>query len=693
MPMPPRDPKTGKFLSKFEVDDQASKGLLGLSWSFENLGKNIGLMALKTNPASMGLSAINAATGPMKNMFSSLMGVVNPLALAFGALGGAMAVHGISKVNSDYEDLQIGMAQTLKFMGMGGKTFEESMANAEVTIQQINAAAALLPGEAEDYAKSMQLAGATVAKATGDYQRSFDIIRDMTAIGQSMRIDAGLTATMLNRMLDRNRGFLENTSDAANSIINAIRQLPGYAGMTAAAFNKLKLEERVKIVEGLGGIYKDMIDASSNTMAAVQGASMTLVKTLSRQATSPLFDGIKSAMSSVNSSLMDSNGQLTELGQQVAGVGRYVSLFIVKQFERASELAGRMVGVLVDLGNSPGLSRFLDKMDTWLQRWERTAERIGSNSLVSNFMPSAGGGGGGGDAQGPQYAAMSLPGSVGSLTADIMPQIDMLSSAMAALEPTFASLGEASNAAMSYMAAGAGILSDMLGNVMGGLGGLLASVAPPVIMFMGAMWNLGATFLNYLRPSINMLTGALGHLLEAAGNFLAPVLRILGAVVYEVYSAMAHFLAPVIETAATMFSYLINGIANFLTWLGNLLGPLADRMAPSAVTSSEHNQSIDAAESSQGGFLNDLLTKFQEMGRSSGGGKLGEMDKSVVPQTPEGRGGGKVVQDFKYSRFDISQKFEEGFDPDRIAVAFAKDVGRIGETALQSGFEPLFAIR
>jgi hypothetical protein len=90
-----------------------------------------------------------------------------------------------------------------------------------------------------------------------------------------------------------------------------------------------------------------------------------------------------------------------------------------------------------------------------------------------------------------------------------------------------------------------------------------------------------------------------------------------------------------------------------------------------------------------------MLAKFQEMGSSQGGkgGGLGPMDQKVIPQTPESRGGGKVVQDFKFSRFDISQKFEEGFDPDRIAVAFAKDVGRMGEQALQSGFEPLFAVR
>jgi hypothetical protein len=61
--------------------------------------------------------------------------------------------------------------------------------------------------------------------------------------------------------------------------------------------------------------------------------------------------------------------------------------------------------------------------------------------------------------------------------------------------------------------------------------------------------------------------------------------------------------------------------------------------------------------------------------------------------TPNSRGGGgRAVQDFRFSRFDISQKFEEGMNPDQIAVAFSKDLGKIGEQRLTSGFEPLFSV-
>jgi hypothetical protein len=51
------------------------------------------------------------------------------------------------------------------------------------------------------------------------------------------------------------------------------------------------------------------------------------------------------------------------------------------------------------------------------------------------------------------------------------------------------------------------------------------------------------------------------------------------------------------------------------------------------------------------------------------------------------------VNDFRGSRFQIEQKFAEGFDPDRIAAAFSSDLATLGERRLQSGFTPIGAVR
>lgn len=62
-----------------------------------------------------------------------------------------------------------------------------------------------------------------------------------------------------------------------------------------------------------------------------------------------------------------------------------------------------------------------------------------------------------------------------------------------------------------------------------------------------------------------------------------------------------------------------------------------------------------------------------------------------TPKTPKGRQ--TTINDFRFSKFDIRQEFAEGFDPDRIAVAFASDLANLGEMRMQSAYAPLFAIR
>jgi glycine/D-amino acid oxidase-like deaminating enzyme len=47
---------------------------------------------------------------------------------------------------------------------------------------------------------------------------------------------------------------------------------------------------------------------------------------------------------------------------------------------------------------------------------------------------------------------------------------------------------------------------------------------------------------------------------------------------------------------------------------------------------------------------------------------------------------------FPNARFDITQKFAEGFDPDRIALAFTQDLAALGERRLSSGFQPVYAM-
>ena len=52
-----------------------------------------------------------------------------------------------------------------------------------------------------------------------------------------------------------------------------------------------------------------------------------------------------------------------------------------------------------------------------------------------------------------------------------------------------------------------------------------------------------------------------------------------------------------------------------------------------------------------------------------------------------------IVQDFRGARIEVKQEFRQGFDPGRIAVAFANDLASLGERRLQSGRSQLFGPR
>jgi len=69
-----------------------------------------------------------------------------------------------------------------------------------------------------------------------------------------------------------------------------------------------------------------------------------------------------------------------------------------------------------------------------------------------------------------------------------------------------------------------------------------------------------------------------------------------------------------------------------------------------------------------------------------------EMARVPTRETPSSRPPATNF-DFRGSRFDITQNFAEGFDPDRIAVAFSNDLASLGEMRTQSGLAPAFAAR
>ena len=632
--------------------------------------------------ASTALGQLSSAFGAVGGTIGRVMGMINPLTAALGVLGGGLSLSGVVKVGAEFEQLQIGMAQTLKFMGSGGRSFEEAMSNAELVLKRVRADAGPLPGEAEDYAKALQLAGATTQKATGNFEQSYQLVRDMSAIAISIGGSAELGAVELNRMLNGGRGMMHMQSDFSMKILQAMRQMPGYANLTSHEFNRMDLGKRLALLQGMTRQFDDMVGAQTKTWAAVEGAAQSTFKIMFAAATQPLFDAAKTNLGALNSLLIDAKGELTTFGQSVVDVGRNISTGILAGFARARDLIVDISGLVSGIGSSSTFAKLTS-----------IGAHVAAQATGGSGMGGPAGGVGIATAAWAALSGVALPmvaifGILGSTLYQLVSNTQFLTSLFDQTTNLLGAFVQVVGPISDYFQTLGGILADLISAVLPPLIGAFAAVLDPVLHFAGGILTIGSTLYAVLRPALMALWQSVGGLVESIGNFLNPVIRILGAALTWIFTQYTQYLIPVVSVVIEIFKLLIDGIKSLLNFLGSHLSNFADKL-------DKANPKTGAAGTP--GHLNGPLTLDDATNLFSGpGGKhmfaSGGPGQGPITPTTVG-GGGRTVQDFRYSRFDITQKFAEGFDPDRISVAFAQDIGRLGSERLQSGHEPMYALR
>ena len=152
---------------------------------------------------------------------------------------------------------------------------------------------------------------------------------------------------------------------------------------------------------------------------------------------------------------------------------------------------------------------------------------------------------------------------------------------------------------------------------------------------------------------------------EAYDTYLAQPISEAWAAIYNFF--VTYFVNPVKEALAAVFKWLspyIEALTGMKFDLG-AVQPLADM-----VVKAWKKTEVSALEVSK------VLRHQQDRQAET------TADRPPAPN-----------YDFRNSRFDITQKFAEGFDPDRIALAFSSDLAALGERKLQSGFSPLYSVR
>ena len=558
--------------------------------------------------AAQQMGMLSRALGPLGGAMKGVTGLMSPLGAALGALAGGAALAGVASISSVFEDMQLSIAQTMKFMGQAD-TFPEAMKVAREEMDRIMAVSAALPGEAEDYARGLALSGAVTQRAVKDYEKSFKLIKDMTAIGISVGRSTEETAMQLNRALNVERGMLEIGSDYTQELVTAMKAIPGYADITNAKFNKMKLEERVEIMTKLTGIFADRVEAASNTWEAISGATQTTIKTMVVAAGAPLFESMKNSLRTVNDLLMDSEGRLTEQGRGWAFIGQLISTTVGKALEGMSTLmsrvGGQAVALITMLDRSP-VVRFLDSVIT----------------------------GSGGMGQAFQVAGHML------------------------------------SVVFNDLIAVAGVLWNLFtawGNVL---------------------WGVIQIIWKHFRPGLEALANAAVGLYEgfvALIKAIGPLFGYLGEQLMHVYDVLYEHIAPVFNTLAKSVGTVIEYFGLLLKELAKWIGKTVEERRRTTGDQSEL-AAFGQVSRTRGPVQTMISSFFEDMEKA----RTKRRGTRVPGAFEDARSKTGTVQDFRYSRFDISQAFEKGFDPDRIAVAFADDLGKVGEQRLQSGLEPGF---
>ena len=134
---------------------------------------------------------------------------------------------------------------------------------------------------------------------------------------------------------------------------------------------------------------------------------------------------------------------------------------------------------------------------------------------------------------------------------------------------------------------------------------------------------------------------------------------------------------------ATYFTSFFDALGDTLRYSLSMKGAKEQALHPFTAMP-EHfmevfNRRIAQAEQSANASFDARLKAKSEEGAK----------KFAKPETPVERGG--THYDFRGSTFRIEQSFAEGFEPDRVAVAFTEGLAKLGEKRLQSNFQPLYS--
>jgi len=608
----------------------------------------------------------NRLTTPAARMTSSLISMVRAARAAqlifqgFSAIGGYFV-----QINKEMEDMKLAFASVFHAKGLVG-TFAEGMEQSVQFVSELRKEAALLPGSFAEYA---QVAGRSFnAVADGGFATAAgmaDFISKFTAIGLMMKVPARAVGNSLQLIM----------KGAQTRITPMWQRLNGYMDVSLAQWKAMTAPERVERLNAVFDKFKDSLDAASNTWEAIQGTFSTHMQDIARATSAPYFEALKGVLKDLNTYLAANQAGVVRLLQTVIkltaavgvlklvsmGVGRFAGTSLTGLLTRPRSLsitnpfaAGTMPGFKQVPVWSPLSLRLAQSQGLW----KRTSAHKGWGEDAGFYFKQR-----------------------------VMGQKSRV------VQPYFLKAVQNPLSGVQRMQKGLAVLENVLfaftkfagiAVVLWGLAGALIAFSKNTNGIRDILFKTIDGIAWHLQPAVAMF-GQIAGMLNPEGDIGYFFATLLTKVVENMLDTV-RMIAAFYGSIASMFALLTAG-----SWkarndiLANVLG-VADKSGP--IRAQTFTDFMDLGPTGMmASFYAHHLQQLtdDENARAGMDGKLGNL------KVPNARNG-PPVYDFRGSKFTITQQFAEGFDPDRIAVAFADDLSALADRRLQSAFAPVGAI-
>lgn len=591
-----------------------------------------------------GVSAAARASDIASGAVGRLTGMMAPLTAALSAAGIVGIAKEIGDLGGQFEQTKIQVAGFLQALGMTSD-INLGLKLAEGTMNKIISDSAKLPGEAEDYLTVFKMGLATVGQAS--HKNVNDIVaftNKYAAVASALSVDSEQAARDLVLLLGAQGRAGMHVKMFQNLVNSGLLKTKQGADMTAQAFNNLSRSERFKVIEQGLAKMDPMLKIASDSWDAMTGAAASNLRMVARISTTPVFELLKKGLGEFNAMFMDADGNLTAFSKNLELIGMVVGKYLGGGFDIVLEKIKQATDAASGFASKIMQSKGFALMGKALG---------GAGAAVGNLVEKATGGGVGGKVE--EYASRMF---------------DLAGTRLAMLVTLIEPFG---NALLSV----GKIIFDAFTTVMPAVQEAINMVLPPLIDLGSWFFNLISTIAAYLQPTLQEFWNSIARYAKALYGVIGGLLTFVMPAIKFVAGFLWNVIGFMLKQVVTVLTSIIDALSWVLEKLGKAL-PKTEAQQPSGPN-----------------FFDDIMKAFDEAGKEQA--KRDEEMKRAQEAgnrgAPNARDTNQIYQDFRNSRFDITQKFEEGFDPDRIAVAFADDLGKLGEKRLQSGFEPLFGIR